>query len=144
MVGCGVDSITYQGGGGGGKDERLTELYPAFWMPMIDTADIVAERYKVSREYQDEYSLQSQKLMAAAQAAGKFKDEIISVKTRMKVVDKATKAESIVDYVVDATNATVPTPRWKAWPSSSRSRARASTSPPATPASCPTARPRSC
>jgi acetyl-CoA C-acetyltransferase len=101
MVGCGVDSITYQGGGGGGKDERLTELYPAFWMPMIDTADIVAERYKVSREYQDEYSLQSQKLMAAAQASGKFKDEIISVKTRMKVVDKATKAESIVDYVVD-------------------------------------------
>jgi acetyl-CoA C-acetyltransferase len=48
MVGGGVDSITYQGGGGGGKDERLTELLPAFWMPMIDTADIVAERYKAS------------------------------------------------------------------------------------------------
>ena len=91
MVGCGVDSITYQGGGGGGRDDRLTAMHPAFWMPMIETADIVAQRYKLSREYQDEYSLQSQQLMAAAQAAGKFKDEIIPVKTRMKVIDKVTK-----------------------------------------------------
>src|ERR1700683_5523890 len=38
VVGCGVDSITYQGGGGGGgRDPHLTELYPDFWMPMIDT-----------------------------------------------------------------------------------------------------------
>lgn len=101
MVGAGVDSITFQGGGGGGKDDHLTEISPDFWMPMIDTADVVATRYKLSREYQDEYSLRSQKLMAAAQAAGKFKDEIIPVKTRMKVVDKVTKAESFVDYVVD-------------------------------------------
>ena len=70
-------------------------------MAMIDTADIVAERYKVSREYQDEYSLESQRRMAAAQQANKFKDEIVPMKTKMKVVDKATKAESIVDYVVD-------------------------------------------
>jgi acetyl-CoA C-acetyltransferase len=76
-------------------------MYPDFWMPMIDTADVVAQRYKVSREYQDQYSLQSQQRMAAAQKAGKFKDEIISVKTQMKVVDKATKAESFVDAVVD-------------------------------------------
>ena len=101
MVGCGVDSISMQGGGGGGRDSRLTDLYPDFWMPMIDTADVVAERYKISREYQDEYALESQRRMAAAQEAGKFKDEIISVKTQMKVVDKATKAESIVDAVVD-------------------------------------------
>jgi acetyl-CoA C-acetyltransferase len=101
VVGCGVDSISYMGGGGGGTSERLTQMYPDFWMPMIDTADIVAERYKVSREYQDEYSLESQRRMAAAQQAGKFKDEIISVKTKMKVVDKNTKAESIVDAVVD-------------------------------------------
>ncbi len=100
-VGCGVDSISYQGGGGGGKDDRLTDMYPDFWMPMIDTADVVAARYNVSREYQDEYSLRSQKLMAAAQEAGKFKDEIIPVKTRMKKVDKATGAESMVDVVVD-------------------------------------------
>jgi acetyl-CoA C-acetyltransferase len=70
-------------------------------MPMIDTADVVAARYGVSREYQDEYSLESQRRMAAAQAAGKFKDEIISVKTMMKVVDKVTKAESMVETVVD-------------------------------------------
>ena len=101
MVGCGVDSITFQGGGGGGRDDTLAERHPAIWMPMIDTADIVAERYGLSRQYQDEYSLLSQQRMAAAQEAGKFKDEIISVKTRMKVVDKATKAESMVDAVVD-------------------------------------------
>ncbi len=101
MVGCGVDSISFQGGGGGGRDDRLTAMHPAFWMPMIDTADVVSARYNISREYQDEYSLQSQKLMAAAQKAGKFKDEIISVKTQMKVIDKVTKAESFVDAVVD-------------------------------------------
>jgi acetyl-CoA C-acetyltransferase len=101
MVGGGVDSISFQGGGGGGKDTRITELYPDYWMPMIDTADVVAARYGVSREYQDEYSLQSQQRMAAAQAAGKFKDEIISVKAVMKVVDKVTKAESMVEVTVD-------------------------------------------
>jgi acetyl-CoA C-acetyltransferase len=101
MVGGGVDSITFQGGGGGGRDTRLTDLYPAFWMPMIDTADIVAERYGLSRQYQDEYSLQSQQRMAAAQQAGKFKDEIIPVATQMKVVDKVTKAESMANVVVD-------------------------------------------
>jgi acetyl-CoA C-acetyltransferase len=101
MVGSGVDSITYQGGGGGGKSDRLVEMYPDFWMPMIDTADVVAKRYNISREYQDEYSLQSQQRMAAAQQAGKFKDEIIPVKTKMKVVNKETKEESLVDYTVD-------------------------------------------
>ena len=101
VVGSGVDSISFQGGGGGGREPRLTDMYPDFWMPMIDTADVVAARYKISREYQDEYSLESQRRMAAAQQAGKFKDEIIAVKTKMKKVDKETKAESIVDAVVD-------------------------------------------
>ena len=68
---------------------------------MIDTADVVAERYKITRDAQDRYSLESQRRMAAAQQAGKFKDEIISVKTQMKLVDKVTKAESSVDAVVD-------------------------------------------
>ena len=101
MVGCGVDSISFQGGGGGGRDPHLTELYPDFWMPMIETADVVAERYKISRAAQDAYSLESQRRMAAAQNAGLFKDEIISVKTQMKLVDKVTKAETLVDAVVD-------------------------------------------
>jgi acetyl-CoA C-acetyltransferase len=102
MVGGGVDSISFQGTAvAGGRDESLLQTHPAIWMPMIDTADIVAERYGLSREYQDEYSLRSQKLIAAAQQAGKFKDEIIAVKARKKVVDKATKAVSYEDVTVD-------------------------------------------
>jgi acetyl-CoA C-acetyltransferase len=101
VVGCGVDSITFQGGGGGGRDPRLVELYPDFWMPMIETADIVAERYMISRQYQDEFSLESQRRMAAAQTAGLFKDEIISVATQMKVVDKITKEETLKNVIVD-------------------------------------------
>ncbi|HVP84225.1 MAG TPA: acetyl-CoA C-acyltransferase [Rhizomicrobium sp.] len=101
MVGAGVDSITYQGGGGGGQEPKIVEMYPDYWMPMIDTADVVAARYNISREYQDEYSLESQRRMAAAQQAGKFKDEIVPMATKMKVVNKETKEESIVDYVVN-------------------------------------------
>ncbi|MEQ8746773.1 acetyl-CoA C-acyltransferase [Pyruvatibacter sp.] len=82
-------------------EEKLMESYPALWMPMIETADIVAKRYNVSREAQDEYSLQSQQRTAAAQQAGKFDDEIVPMNTKMKVVNKETKEESIVDYVVD-------------------------------------------
>ena len=103
-VGAGVESLSFPGGGAGGSDnidKNLIAQYPAIFMPMIDTADIVAERYKVSREVQDEYSLESQKRMAAAQQAGKFKDEIVPLATKMKVVNKETKEESIVDYVVD-------------------------------------------
>lgn len=82
-------------------EERLLKDHPEMWMPMIETADIVAKRYNVSREYQDEYSLRSQQRIAAAQAAGLFKDEIVPMETKMKVVDKNTKEESIVDTVVD-------------------------------------------
>ena len=103
IVAGGVESISIPGGGGGANnvDPRLTQEYPAIFMPMIDTADIVAKRYNLSREYQDEFSLESQRRMAAAQQAGKFKDEIVPMKTKMKVVDKATKEEKIVDYVVE-------------------------------------------
>lgn len=81
-------------------DAELFKVAPAIFMAMINTADIVAERYKVSREYQDEYSLQSQQRMAAAQAADLFADEIVPMATRMKVVNKETKEESIVDASV--------------------------------------------
>ncbi len=102
-VAAGVESISIPGGGFGGSvniDPQLTEQYPAIFMAMIDTADIVAERYNVSREYQDEYSYESQMRMARAQEADLFKDEIVPVATKMKVVDKETKEESIVDYTV--------------------------------------------
>jgi acetyl-CoA C-acetyltransferase len=103
VVAGGVESISWPGGGGPreNNDPKLTEMYPDIFMPMIDTADIVAKRYNLSREYQDEYSLESQRRMASAQQAGKFKDEIVPMKTKMKVVDKATKEESIVDVTVD-------------------------------------------
>ena len=102
VVAGGVESISQQGSRDiGGHDPRLTDMYPAIFMPMIDTADIVAERYKVSREYQDEYSLESQRRMASAQQAGKFADEIVPMQTKMKVVNKENKEESVVDYTVD-------------------------------------------
>jgi acetyl-CoA C-acetyltransferase len=101
VVAGGVEAISQPGGGIGGVDPKLVEEYPAIFMAMIDTADIVAERYGVSRESQDEYALQSQQRTAAAQAAGKFEDEIVPMKTQMKLVNKETKEESIVDYVVD-------------------------------------------
>jgi len=82
-------------------EERLLKDHPEMWMPMIETADIVAKRYGISREYQDEYSLRSQQRIAAAQANGIFRDEIVPMKTKMKVVNKETKEESIVDATVD-------------------------------------------
>lgn len=66
------------------------QQYPAIWMPMIDTADIVAQRYNVSREDLDAYALQSQQRTAAAQATGKYDDEIVPMDTIMKVKNKET------------------------------------------------------
>jgi acetyl-CoA C-acetyltransferase len=82
-------------------EEKLMQMRPDLWMAMIDTADIVAQRYGVSREHQDEYALRSQQRIAAAQANGLFKDEIVPMQAKMKVVDKATKSESIVEVTVD-------------------------------------------
>jgi acetyl-CoA C-acetyltransferase len=103
VVAGGVESISFPNTGTGrdNNDPKLVQMYPDIHMPMIDTADIVAERYKVAREYQDEYSFESQMRMAAAQQAGKFKDEIVPMQTKMKKVNKETGEEAIVDYVVD-------------------------------------------
>jgi acetyl-CoA C-acetyltransferase len=103
VVAGGVESISMpnMGAGPNNFDPKLTEMHPAIFMAMIDTADIVAARYNVSREAQDEYSLESQRRMAAAQQAQKFVDEIVPMKTKMKTVNKETKEESVVDYTVD-------------------------------------------
>jgi acetyl-CoA C-acetyltransferase len=103
VVAGGVESISFPGGGGAreNNDPRLVQMYPDIHMPMIDTADVVAERYKVSREAQDAFSFESQMRMAAAQQAGKFKDEIVPMQTKMKKVNRETGEETIVDYVVD-------------------------------------------
>jgi acetyl-CoA C-acetyltransferase len=82
-------------------EEKLMKERPDLWMPMIETADIVAERYGVSREAQDAYALESQRRTASAQQAGIFRDEIVPMPVKMKKVDKATGQESVVDYVVD-------------------------------------------
>lgn len=71
-------------------DRSLMEMHPAIYMPMLQTAETVAQRYGISREAQDEYALQSQQRTAAAQAAGKFDGEIVPVTVTMKVQDKAT------------------------------------------------------
>ena len=104
-VGAGVESISLvQMGGINLKhftEEHLLAVKPALWMTMIETAEVVAERYGISRERQDEYSLMSQQRTAAAQAAGKYKDEIVPLTVKMKKLDKATGAESLVDVTVD-------------------------------------------
>ncbi|HEX3809803.1 MAG TPA: acetyl-CoA C-acyltransferase [Rhizomicrobium sp.] len=105
VIGAGVESISLvQMGGMNTKnitEEHLMQVKPALWMSMIETAEVVAERYGISRERQDEYALESQRRTAAAQQAGKFKDEIIPVATKMKKVDKASGTETIVDVTVD-------------------------------------------
>ena len=102
VVAGGVESISVGGGRlpAEAMDPELAKIAPAIYMAMIDTADIVAKRYKVSREAQDEFSLRSQVRMAAAQQANLFADEIVPMKTKMKQVNKETKEETIVDYVV--------------------------------------------
>jgi len=104
-IGGGVESISLvQMGGMNTKnitEEHLMEIKPALWMSMIETAEVVAERYHISRERQDAYALESQRRTAAAQQANNFKDEIVPLRTKMKKVDKATGAESIVDTTVD-------------------------------------------
>ena len=82
-------------------EPELQKICPALWMPMINTADIVADRYGIKREKQDEYSLQSQQRTAAAQKEGKFKDEIIPLSTKMDVINKETKEVSVQDVTVD-------------------------------------------
>ena len=76
------------------KDPWLIEHQPDVYMTMIETAETVARRYGISREAQDEYALQSQQRTAAAQEAARFEDEIVPLKTIMKVQDRETKEVS--------------------------------------------------
>ena len=72
------------------RDPALIERVPHIYMSMLETAEVVAARYGVSREAQDEYALRSQQRTAAAQAAGRLDAEIAPMTTTMQVVDKAT------------------------------------------------------
>ena len=75
-------------------DDTLQSPAADVYMPMIDTAEVVAKRYGISREKQDEYGLESQRRVAAAREAGRFDAEISPIDVRMAVVDKETKAVS--------------------------------------------------
>ena len=73
-------------------DPELVARHKDIYMPMLQTAEVVAKRYGIGREQMDAYGLQSQQRTAAAQAAGKFDDEIVPVTATMAIVDKETKA----------------------------------------------------
>src|SRR5215470_2732104 len=99
MIAGGLESVSLIQGPPGGNKNRLInpwvqEHVPGIYHTMIQTADTVAGRYNISRQYQDEYSLQSQLRTAAAQQAGKFDDEIVPMETTMLVVDKNTQETS--------------------------------------------------
>ena len=77
------------------RGEWLMEHKPDIYMPMLQTAEVVAKRYGISREAQDEYAYQSQMRTAAAQQAGKFDPEIVPMTARMKVQNKETGEISV-------------------------------------------------
>ncbi len=81
------------------QEAWLLQHKPEIYWPMLQTAETVAKRYKISREEQDRYGARSQQRAAKARAEGKFKDEIVAVPATMKIVDKNTGAESTKDVV---------------------------------------------
>ncbi len=97
-VGAGVESISLvQNDHMNGymmEDEKLLAVHKDMYMPMLQTAEVVAKRYGISREAQDEYALESQMRTAAAQEAGKFDDEIVPLTSVKAVVNKETKEVS--------------------------------------------------
>lgn len=83
-----------------GPDPELLAMHNAVYMPMIQTAEVVGKRYSVSRDRCDEYALRSQQRTAAAQAAGKFDDEIVPVTARMAVKNKETGETSMQEVTL--------------------------------------------
>ncbi|MEL6214292.1 MAG: acetyl-CoA C-acyltransferase, partial [Pseudomonadota bacterium] len=83
------------------QDPVALEKAPHLYMSMLETAEVVAKRYEISREQQDEYGLQSQQRTAAGQAAGHFDDEIVPMPSNMGVMDKETKEISFHDVTLE-------------------------------------------
>ena len=81
-------------------DDALMATKPEIYMSMLETAEVVAERYQISRDAQDEYSLECQRRTAAAIQGGRFNDEIVPFRTKMTVVDKDTKKVSFQDVTL--------------------------------------------
>lgn len=84
------------------QDANLTASKPEIYWPMLQTAELVAKRYKIGKERQDEYGVQSQQRASAALAAGKFKDEIVPMTVTMGVADKATGLLGTKEVTIDA------------------------------------------
>ena len=84
-----------------GVDKSLVAMHPHIYMSMLETAEVVADRYGISREVMDEYGLQSQQRVAAAQEAGKFDDKIVPHPSTMIIVNKETKEKSEHDVTLD-------------------------------------------
>lgn len=102
MVAGGVESISLTGNHRvPNHDPWLSAHKPEIYMTMIETVDIVAERYGISRDAQDAYGLRSQQRMAAAQEAGKFADEIVPMAATMAVKDKETGEVTQHEVTVD-------------------------------------------
>lgn len=105
MVGGGLESISLVQNEHANKhriaDPRLLAKHEHILMPMIDTAEVVASRYNISREAQDEYALQSQQRTATAQAAGRFDDEIVPLPSNKGVMNKETGDISFEDVVLE-------------------------------------------
>ena len=103
-IGAGVESISLVQNNHANtfrtRDPWLVEHLPATYLSMLETAEIVAKRYGISREAQDEYALQSQRRTAKGQAEGIFDHEIIPVSTTMLVTDKATGETSRQDITI--------------------------------------------
>ena len=84
------------------RDPWIDEHKPTLFWSMLQTAEMVAKRYNISKEAQEEYGVRSQQRAAAAQAAGKFKDEIVPMTTLMGVVDKNTGAVSTKQVTISS------------------------------------------
>src|ERR1700758_3543146 len=83
------------------QDPWIIEQRPDLYMTMIETAEIVAERYQVTREAQDEYALSSQQRTAAAQTAGRFDREIVPLPTTMRVDNRDTGEATFVPVTLE-------------------------------------------
>ncbi len=113
VIGAGLESISLvqneHRNGYRAQDPNVIAKSEHAYMSMLDTAEVVAKRYGVSRDAQDEYAFQSQQRTAAAQAAGKFDDEIVPMASKMLFMDKETKQQSVHDVMLDKDEGNRPT-----------------------------------
>jgi acetyl-CoA C-acetyltransferase/acetyl-CoA acyltransferase len=107
MIAGGVESISQirsrsaTDAGDNGMDPWIVEHKPELYMAMIETADIVAQRYGISREAQDRFSVESQRKTEEAQLAGRYQEEIVACTTTMAVTDKNTQAVTHREVTID-------------------------------------------